>query len=165
MTSKTLAKKKPQPATQTVADALQNVLKDTYALFLLKHNYHWNVEGPKFISLHGLFEQQYTELFAAIDEIAERIRALDAYALPNHYSDILENVAKLSNPILKIKNKDAAANQMIHNLIKLHEAVVKSAQIAKELADDIDDEESEDIAIARIQIHQKAIWMLKSIIK
>ncbi len=165
MATKTLARKKPQAATQTVADALQDVLKDTYALFLLTHNYHWNVEGPKFVSLHSLFEQQYTELFAAIDEIAERIRALDAYALPNHYDDVLGNVAKISNPILKVKNKDDAANQMIENLLKLHENVVKSAQIAKELADDVDDEEFEDIVISRIKFHQKAIWMLRSIIK
>ncbi len=165
MTNKTATKSKAKPVTKSVAEALQDVLKDTYALFLLTHNYHWNVEGPKFVSLHTLFEQQYTELFTAIDEIAERIRALDAYALPDHYADILNNIAKLSNPVLKTKNKDEAANQMIANLIKLHENVVKSAQIAKELADDLDDEESEDITIARIQIHQKSIWMLKSIIK
>lgn len=157
--------KKTQPANQSVADTLQELLKDTYALYLLTHNYHWNVEGPKFVSLHTLFEQQYTELFAAIDEIAERIRALDEYALPNHYSGILESVAKLSNPILKIKNKDEAANQMIANLVTLHENVVKSAQDAKRLAGNAGDEESEDIAIARIQIHQKSLWMLRSIVK
>jgi starvation-inducible DNA-binding protein len=123
------------------------------------------VEGSNFVGLHTLFEQQYTEMFTAIDEIAERIRALDSYALPNHYNQVLGNIEKLTNPVLTVKNKNDAAEQMIANLIKLHETVVKSAQEAKELADDVDDEESEDIAIARIQVHQKALWMLRSIIK
>lgn len=163
-----MAKSSPKNAVKSspqakVASALQELLKDTYAVFLLTHNYHWNVEGPKFVSLHTLFEQQYTELFAAIDEIAERIRALDAYALPNHYDDILKSIAKLNNP--SGKSRDAVADIMIGNLIALNEQVVTSAQAAKSIADDVDDEESEDIAIARIQIHQKTLWMLKSIIK
>ena len=162
--TKAKAESKATPEAQ-VAEALQGLLKDTYALFLLTHNYHWNVEGPKFVSLHTLFEQQYTEMFAAIDEIAERIRALDSYALPNHYDEILQSVAKLSSPVVKVKNKDEAADMMIANLLTLHQNVVKSAQAAKSIADDVDDEESEDIAIGRVQIHQKSIWMLKSIIK
>lgn len=163
--TQTAPKKSSRPANETVADALQQLLSDTYALYLVTHNYHWNVEGPKFVSLHTLFEQHYTELFAAIDEIAERIRALDEYAMPAQYGDVLETVGKLTGGVLKTANKDEAANQMIANLIKLHEKVVKSAQDAKELADDEDDEESEDIAIARVQVHQKALWMLRSIIK
>lgn len=150
---------------QSPAQALQGLLKDTYALYLLTHNYHWNVEGPKFVSLHTLFEQQYTEMFTAIDEIAERIRALDSYALPNHYNDILEAVANLSNPLAKERNKDAVADRMIANLIALHERVVAAAQAAKAAAGAAEDEESEDIAIARIQVHQKALWMLRSIVK
>jgi starvation-inducible DNA-binding protein len=157
---------KPAAKAETsVAGALQHVLKDTYALYLLTHNYHWNVEGPKFVSLHTLFEQQYTELFAAIDEIAERIRALDAYALPNHYDEILQLVGTLSNPLNKERNKDLVADRMIANLIALHERVVSSAQKAKHLADELSDEESQDLAIARIQVHQKALWMLRSIVK
>lgn len=162
---KAVSKNKVDHSTHAVAETLQSLLKDTYALFLLTHNYHWNVEGPKFIGLHALFEQQYTELFTAIDEIAERIRALDSYALPQHYGDILTSVARLSHPVLKSKSKDEAADQMIANLITLHERVVKSAQLAKNCAAKAEDEESEDIAIARVQVHQKAIWMLKSIIK
>ncbi|MBY0354688.1 MAG: DNA starvation/stationary phase protection protein [Rickettsiales bacterium] len=157
--------KPTKSAKLTVPDALQYLLKDTYATYLLTHNYHWNVEGPKFVSLHTLFETQYTELFAAIDEIAERIRALDVYALPNHYSEIIAVVDTLSSPLLKVKNKDAAADLMVKNLITVHEKVVASAQKAKHVADDMDDEESEDLAISRIQIHQKALWMLRSIIK
>lgn len=148
-----------------VAESLQLLLKDTYALYLLTHNYHWNVEGPKFVSLHTLFEQQYTEMFAAIDEIAERIRALDAYALPDHYGEILQTVKHLSNPLNKEIDKDKAADRMIANLIALHEAVVKSAQAAKKAAVKAGDDESQDMAIGRIQIHQKSLWMLKSIVK
>jgi starvation-inducible DNA-binding protein len=167
MAKTTVSKLKPKAtsAKNPVADAMQQLLKDTYALYLLTHNYHWNVEGPKFVSLHTLFEQQYTEMFTAIDEIAERIRALDAYALPEHYEEILKVVATLASPVVKVKNKDEAADLMIANLITLHQRVVASAQAAKEIADDKDDEESEDIAIARTQVHQKALWMLKSIIK
>lgn len=152
-------------AKNPVAAAFQTMLKDTYALYLLTHNYHWNVEGPKFVSLHTFFEQQYTELFAAIDEIAERIRALDAYALPEHYEEILRSVAKLTNPMARAKSKDDVADLMIGNLITLHEQVVASAQKAKRAAGDAEDEESEDLAIGRIQVHQKAIWMLRSIVK
>jgi starvation-inducible DNA-binding protein len=157
---KPTAKKAPN-----VADALQNVLSDTYTLFLVTHNYHWNVEGQNFVSLHTLFEQQYNEQFAAVDEIAERIRALDAYALPTQYGEILTQVSKFNAPAGKDKSKQSVAEKMIANLVVLHERVVKSAQIAKELADDMDDEESEDLTIARIQTHQKALWMLKSLLK
>lgn len=150
---------------KNVASALQNVLSDTYALFLVTHNYHWNVEGQNFVSLHTLFEQQYTELFAAVDEIAERIRALDAYALPTQYAEIFAQVSKFNNPVGSDKSKQSVAEKMIANLVVLNERVVKSAQIAKELADDLDDEESEDLTIARIQTHQKALWMLKSLLK
>lgn len=163
--SKTSAKSLKLVASNPVAAALQPVLRDSYVLYLLTHNYHWNVEGPQFLSLHTLFEQQYTELFTAIDAIAERIRALDAYALPDEYGDILQAVSKLTNPMAKEKSKSAVAERMIANLITLHERVVASAQKAKEVADDLDDEESEDIAIGRIGVHQKALWMLKSLLK
>lgn len=148
-----------------VAETLQHLLKDTYALFLLTHNYHWNVEGHQFVSLHTLFEQQYTEMFAAIDEIAERIRALDAYALPDHYAEMLQAVKNLSNPLNKEIDKNKTAQRMIANLIALHEAVVRSAQSAKKAAVKAGDDESQDMAIGRIQVHQKSLWMLKAIVK
>ncbi len=148
-----------------VAESLQHLLKDTYALFLLTHNYHWNVEGQQFVSLHTLFEQQYTEMFAAIDEIAERIRALDAYALPDHYAEMLQAVKNLSNPLNKETDKDKTADRMIANLIALHESVVKSSQAAKKAAVKAGDDESQDMAIGRIQVHQKSLWMLKAIVK
>ncbi|NBO18502.1 MAG: DNA starvation/stationary phase protection protein [Proteobacteria bacterium] len=156
--------KKPAalPTGSPVAKELQNVLKDTYALYLATHNYHWNVEGVNFVSLHTLFEQQYTELFAAIDEIAERIRALDVYALPNHYEDVLEALQALPNPLTKSGDR---ATAMIHNLISLNASVTEAAQAAKRAAEKAGDDESVDLCVERITTHQKAMWMLRSIVK
>lgn len=152
-------------AANPVAAALQTVLKDTYALYLATHNYHWNVEGHNFIGLHTLFETQYTELFNAVDVIAERIRALDVYALPNHYEDVLEALQNLSNPLNKDTAKGDVADRMIRNLLALSDAVIASAQAAKKAAEKAGDDESEDLMVERIQVHQKSSWMLRSIIK
>ena len=156
---------KPLPQTQAVADALQVFLSDTYALYLLTHNYHWNVEGPRFSSLHLLFEQQYNELFSAVDVIAERIRALDAYALPDHYSAILKAVDAIKNPLLKEADSDKIADKMVRNLMESNEKAIASAQVLKEKAAKSEDDESEDLAVQRIGVHQKAVWMLRSILK
>lgn len=155
------------PAQSTVAQRLQEVLKQTYACYLLTHNYHWNVEGPQFASLHIMFEQQYTELFAAIDEIAERIRALDAYALPNaDYDAIASDVRVVPNP-LKEGGKAASqtADQMIRNLVTLNANVIESLQAAKHAAEDNSDDETVDLTVGRITVHEKASWMLKSLLK
>lgn len=146
-----------------VAQSVQKVLVDTYGLFLATHNYHWNVEGPHFSSLHLMFEEQYTELFAAIDEIAERIRALGEYALPFEGAEIAALLKEISNPLLQAQGGEARAQLMIKNLITLNETVVESAQKAKSAAQDANDDESEDMMIARIQVHQKTLWMLKSL--
>ncbi len=153
------------PAAQT-AQKLQVLLQDTYAVFLVTHNYHWNVEGPNFIGLHTLFEQQYTEHFAAVDEIAERIRALSAYSLEGDYGTVARKIAAVKNPLAeKAKNKENTARHMIENLIVLNEQVVKSAQEAKRAAEKAGDDESVDIAVGRITVHQKSLWMLKSLLK
>jgi starvation-inducible DNA-binding protein len=163
--------KKPEPlfspkaAANQVAQALQGVLKDTYALYLATHNYHWNVEGHNFVGLHTLFETQYNELFAAVDVIAERIRALDVYALPNHYEEVLKALQNLSNPLNKDTAKGDVADRMIRNLLDLNGKVVDAAQAAKKAADKAGDDETQDLMVERIQIHQKASWMLRSIIK
>ncbi len=153
------------PAKNPVADALQQFLSDTYALYLLTHNYHWNVEGPRFSSLHLLFEQQYNELFLAVDLIAERIRALDSYALPDHYSAILKAVDAVKNPLLKEADSDKIADKMVRNLMESNQKAIESAKIVKEKAAKQEDDESEDLAVQRIQVHQKAVWMLRSILK
>ncbi len=151
--------------TNPVAAALQGVLKDTYALYLATHNYHWNVEGKNFVGLHTLFEQQYNELFTAIDTLAERIRALDVYALPNHYEEVLKTFLSLSNPLNKSTNKGEVAERMVQNLLDLNGKVVDALQAAKRAADKAGDDETQDMMVERIQIHQKASWMLRSIIK
>lgn len=162
MSSKPAKKTPSLPAGSAVTREFQNLLKETYALYLATHNYHWNVEGPLFVSLHTLFEQQYTELFAAIDEIAERIRALDAYALPNHYEDVLGALQALPNPLSKGGDR---ATAMVQNLIKLNASATEAAQSAKKAAEKAGDDESVDICVGRITVHQKAMWMLRSIIK
>jgi len=162
---KTVAVVSNKAATNPVAQALQGMLKDTYALYLATHNYHWNVEGSNFVALHTLFEQQYNELFAAIDTLAERIRALDVYALPNHYEEVLETFLSLPNPLSKSEDKADVAENMVRNLLDLNGKVVDSAQTAKKAAEKAGDDETVDMMVERILVHQKASWMLRSIIK
>ncbi len=148
-----------------VAKSLQAMLVDTYGLFLATHNYHWNVEGPHFASLHQLFEAQYNELFIAIDDIAERIRALGDYALPFEGSEIVGQLKNISNPLLKEKGADKRAHMMIENLLTMNDNVIKAAQNTKKAAQNNDDNETEDMMIARIQVHQKTAWMLNALIQ
>ena len=145
--------------------ALQDVLASTYGLYLATHNYHWNVEGAKFVPLHALFGAQYNELFIAIDEIAERIRTLGEYALPFEGENIVSLLKTVSNPLNKEPDANARADRMVHNLIALNEEVISSCQAAKELCQEAYDDESENVMVGRITVHQKALWMLKSIVK
>ncbi|MFC5050273.1 Dps family protein [Rubritalea spongiae] len=138
-----------------VVGALRQVVADCYALLGQTHLCHWNVRGPGFFALHTAFEEQYTELFAAVDELAERIRALGALAPGG-----LSNLAKLS-PIEEIA-EDSSAEAMVEHLAKANEIVVASLAKARDVAAEAEDSESEDLTIARIQVHQKTIWMLKS---
>lgn len=155
----------PKQSDNPVTLALQDVLASTYGLFLSTHNYHWNVEGGNFIPLHKLFEGQYNELFEAVDEIAERIRALGDYALPFEGADILD-VSKMASNAL---NKETVANErairMVHNLIMLNRAVVEKCQIAKEASRKASDDETENLMVTRVTVHQKTLWMLDSISK
>lgn len=163
--TKAAVKTIPPAAAESVAQALQHVLKDTYGLYFLTHNYHWNVEGPRFAELHVLFEQQYTELFGAVDTIAEHIRTLGVYALPGHYEEILLHAKDIPNPLNKEEGADAVADWMVSNLASLHESLIQCAQKAKRAAQEAQDDESVDLMVERIRVHQKAAWMLKSIIK
>lgn len=141
-----------------IRDALRLVLADSYALMGLTHLCHWNVEGPSFFALHQAFEEQYTELFTAVDEIAERIRAIGGYAPGglNAFSQLaqIEEVAE-----------DAPAEAMVEALSKAHEKVIRDAGNARNLSGEAGDAETEDMMIARIQIHEKTLWMLKSFLK
>lgn len=141
-----------------IATALQNVLEQSYALYQATHYYHWNVEGARFVALHTLFEEHYTEIFAALDDLAERIRAVGAYVAP------IQTDVRIPQ-IHDDGQADQRATQMVSHLIELHEAVVTAADAAKEVAALADDSVSEDMLIGRITVHQKALWMLRSIIK
>lgn len=144
-----------QPA---VIDALRQVLADSYALMGQTHLCHWNVEGPSFFALHMAFEQQYTELFTAVDEIAERIRALGSYSPGG-----LSNLATLSG--MKELAEKASAEKMVQHLATLHSKLIADAKNARDLAADAQDKETEDLMIGRIEVHQKTLWMLESYLK
>ncbi|GAA5510888.1 Dps family protein [Novipirellula caenicola] len=138
-----------------VTEALRQVVADTYALIGQTHVCHWNVRGPSFFSLHTAFEEQYNELFLAVDEIAERIRAKGALAPGG-----LSNLAKMAG-IDEIA-EDASAKEMVAHLVKSNEKLLDDLKIGRDKAGEAGDSESEDIMIARIQVHEKTVWMLKS---
>ncbi len=139
-----------------VTDALKKTLADTYVLQLKTQNYHWNVEGPNFRSLHLMFEEQYNELFAAVDIIAERIRALGEKA-PGTYAEF----AKLSKLKEGVDSLDGTA--MAKDLQKSNEQVAKNLKTALAAAEKADDASTADLLTQRITVHDKAAWMLKSI--
>ena len=141
-----------------IAAGLSRLLADTYTLYLKTHNYHWNVEGPLFNTLHLMFEQQYTELAAAVDLIAERIRALGEPA-PGSYAAF----AKLSS-IEEEKDEVPDAETMIANLVKGQEAVVRTARSVFPAAERAHDEPTADLLTQRMQIHEKNAWMLRSML-
>ena len=142
---------------QSIADGLSRLLADTYTLYLKTHNYHWNVTGPMFQTLHLMFEQQYDELALAVDLIAERIRAL-GFPAPATYKQFL----KLSS----IKEDDGvpSAQEMIRLLVKGQEAVVKTARSIFPVVQKASDEPTADLLTQRMQIHEKTAWMLRSLL-
>lgn len=135
--------------------ALRQVVADVYAVIGQTHICHWNVRGNSFFSLHQAFEEQYTELFVAVDEIAERIRAKDAFAPGG-----LANLAQMSG-IPEIK-EDADATTMVKHLLDANKKTLDDLRTARDLAAEVGDCESEDLMISRIQVHEKTVWMLKS---
>ncbi len=139
----------------TVVDALRQAVADSYALLGQTHICHWNVRGPGFFALHTAFETQYTELFAAVDEIAERVRALGALAPGG-----LGNLARMAG-IAEI-DENADADAMVRHLIEVNQKLVSTLAKARDLAGEAEDAQTEDLMIARIQVHEKTIWMLKS---
>ncbi len=148
-----------QTQTKTqVVDALRQVVADSYALMGHTHLCHWNVEGPNFFALHNAFEEQYTELFTAIDEIAERIRALGAYSPGG-----LSSLARMAD--FQELEEDADSKKMVQCLVNLNEILIRHAGEARDAAAASDDKETEDMMIARIQVHEKTCWMLRSFLK
>ncbi len=145
-------------APSRIAQGLNQVLADTYALMAMSHHAHWNIEGDGFFALHAAFEEQYTNLFQAADEIAERARALDAYAVGG-----LKAMAKMAN--MDEMEAPAPQKDYVAALVEANEKTVKDLRKVKDLAGDEGDSETEDLLIARIQYHEKTLWMLKSYLK
>ena len=140
-----------------IAQGLSRLLADSYTLYLKTHNYHWNVTGPLFNTLHLMFEQQYTELALAVDQIAERIRALGH---PAHGS--YQAFAALTS--IKEEQGTPSAEEMIRQLVLGQEAVVKTAREVFPLADTAHDEPTADLLTQRMQLHEKNAWMLRSML-
>jgi len=143
---------------QDIANGLSKLLADTYTLYLKTHNFHWNVTGPMFQTLHLMFETQYTELALAVDLIAERIRSLGVYA-PGTYKQF----AALSS----IKEEDGIPNaqDMIRLLVEGQEAVVRTARSLYDVVEKANDEATADLLTQRIQLHEKTAWMLRSLLE
>ncbi len=154
-------KKSKDSSTKTgtrLTDSLNQVLADSYALMALTHLAHWNVEGRGFFGLHTAFQTQYEELFEAIDEIAERIRALGAYAIGG-----LSKFAQTAR--MKEFASPLSQEAYVRALITANEKLMADAAEARDLAGSANDAESQDLMIERITLHQKTVWMLKSFLK
>ncbi len=143
---------------KNIADGLAHLLADSYTLYLKTHNYHWNVTGPMFQTLHLMFETQYTELALAVDLIAERIRSLGEKA-PGSYTEF----SKLSS--IKEAVGAVSAQDMIKDLVKAQESVIKTARSIFPVADEAHDEATADLLTQRIQLHEKTAWMLRSLLE
>ena len=141
-----------------LSENLNQVLADSYALMSLTHLAHWNVEGPGFFALHTAFQMQYEELFTAIDEIAERVRALGAYATGG-----LDHLARKAQ--MKEFSSPLPQEDYVRLLLAANEKLVADAAQARDGAGEANDPETQDLMIARITLHQKTIWMLKSFLK
>ena len=142
---------------ETIAAGLSRLLADSYTLYLKTHNYHWNVTGPQFNTLHQMFEEQYTELAAAVDEIAERIRALGIRA-PGSYREFIEMTS------IEEGSGTESADDMIRELAIGQETVVRTARETFPAADQANDEPTADLLTQRMQIHEKNAWMLRSML-
>ena len=143
---------------EQIAHGLSRLLADTYTLYLKTHSFHWNVEGPMFNTLHLMFMDQYTELWNALDLIAERIRSL-GYPAPGTYGEF----ARLSS--VKETAGVPAALQMVEALLNGHETVARTARSVFQAADKASDESTADLLTQRLQVHEKTAWMLRSLLK
>lgn len=148
----------PEANRKEVATGLSRLLADTYTLYLKTHNYHWNVTGPMFQTLHMMFETQYNELADAVDEIAERIRSL-GFPAPGTYRQF--------NELTSIPEDDGekSAEQMVGDLVKGHETVARTARSVFPSAEKAEDEATVDLLTQRIRLHEKTAWMLRSLLE
>jgi len=140
---------------EEIANGLSRVLADTYTLYLKTHNFHWNVTGPMFQTLHLMFETQYNELALAVDSVAERTRAL-GFPAPGTYTQFLQ--------LSSIKDEDGMpkAQDMIRRLVEGHETVARTARQVFKVAESVSDQPTCDLLTQRMQVHEKTAWMLRS---
>ena len=148
----------PTNQRQEIADGLARLLADTYVLYGKTHGFHWNVTGPMFNTLHLMFMEQYTELWNALDVIAERIRALGVVA--PHGGSTLANLASIPEA-----EQQPAALDMVRELVSGHEAVARTALSIYALANAASDEPTADLLTQRLQVHEKTAWMLRSLLE
>ena len=143
---------------EEIANGLSRVLADTYTLYLKTHNFHWNVTGPMFQTLHLMFETQYNELALAVDAVAERIRAL-GFPAPGTYTQFLQ--------LSSIKDEDGMpkAQDMIRRLVEGHETVARTARQVFKVAESVSDQPTCDLLTQRMQVHEKTAWMLRSLLE
>jgi len=148
----------PERERAQIADGLSRLLADTFTLYLTTHNFHWNVKGPMFQTLHLMFEAQYNELWLALDAIAERIRAL-GFPAPGTYAQY----SKLSS--VKETQGVPEAKEMIRILVAGQEAVARTARKIFPVVDKASDEPTADLLTQRMQVHEKTAWMLRSLLE
>jgi starvation-inducible DNA-binding protein len=141
-----------------IVKGLSALLADSYTLYLMTHNFHWNVTGPQFNTLHNMFMTQYTEQWAALDIIAERIRAL-GYPSPGTYSEFIKRAS--------IKEVDGVpkATDLVRHLVKAQEATARTARKLFPLVDGANDQPTADVLTQRIDVHEKTAWMLRSLLE
>ena len=142
-----------------IAEGLSRVLADTYTLYLTTHNFHWNVTGPMFNTLHTMFMGQYTELWNAVDPIAERIRSL-GHRAPGSYAEYGNLTSLADAPTVTPK-----AMEMVRILVDGHEAVARTARELFPLADQAGDEPTADLLTQRLTVHEQTAWMLRSLLE
>ena len=146
---------KGQKGTKAVAEVLGKMLADTYVLYLKTQNFHWNVEGPEFYTLHKVFEAHYDDLAGAVDDIAERIRVL-GYPAPGSFKTFLDLTC------LKESGKAPSADKMVEELLSDHECLAKEAREHIKVADELGDQGTVDLLGSRIGVHEKTAWMLRA---
>lgn len=146
-------------ARKAVAESLNQTLADTYALYMKTHAYHWNVTGPQFHTLHIMFEEQYREMWTALDEIAERVRALGVFA---------PSSGKELSGLAAVEDADAeppVAEEMVKRALTGHETLIQRARNGLSVAEEAGDVASADLFTVRIQTHEKTAWMLRALIQ
>jgi len=142
-----------------IARGLSALLADTYTLYLTTHNFHWNVTGPMFNTLHAMFMAQYTELWNAVDPVAERIRALGHF-VPGSYADFARLASLPDAP-----QTPPRALEMVRTLVAGHEAVARTARTLLERADQANDQPTADLLTQRLSVHEQTAWMLRALLE